>query len=181
MDEETVDETEPVEEVDTAEKEKRFPEEVVRRVRRESARYRIQGKAAKQQIEELTTKLNQLESEPNPDIILGREEVTALGEKLAHADLDLTVMHAKNAVALEAYEMGFISPEEAFDLLGDFTSTKAGIQKALKKLLKEHPELTTPKPPPPVPGIGGPPVGSHRFRRLTSADLWLNLLKGGRR
>lgn len=149
-------------------------------LRQECARYRLDRNAARTEIEELTGKLEAFKSGPSPEVEAAKARVADLELKLSQAELAGAELETKSRVIEEAFKLGFTEPEAAYEHidLAEINEDPASVKKALMALIKTNPELTTPEPVPPTPGISNHPSVPLK-RKLTANEEMLAFLQSG--
>jgi hypothetical protein len=144
-----------------------FEKEYVEGLRGEAANWRTKLRDSEKRVEALEGKLQEYEDANKSEL-----EKLASDKAKLEKELEATREQARSsaidtAIKLAAAKAGVIDPDAALALIDrseiDFTGgSVTGVDKALKKLLKEKTYLVGDEtPPPPTPGAGGSPIGTE--------------------
>ena len=142
-----------------------FSREYVEELRRENAKYRTSAKEAATQVEDRDTRLREFEDAGKSEVERLTAEKAALEQTIKDRDTAIVEQAIRSSVESAAAKAGVVDPEAAYLLINqselDYEDGKvAGVDKALKTLLKDKPYLvkSDTTPPPPDPGSGGTPI-----------------------
>ncbi len=162
-----------------------FSREYVEELRRESAKYRTSAKDLTKQVEARDATLKEHEDAGKSEVERLTAENTTLVQSLKDRDTAMVDQAIRIEVERAAAIAGVINPEAAYRLINhddlEYEDGKvAGVDKALKTLLKNEPYLVRQdaESPPPDPGSGGTPIDST----TSSADEeLLGVIMAGRK
>lgn len=142
-----------------------FDRATVEGLRSEAASWRTKLRAAEKQVEDLTGKVTKYEDANKSELERLTNEKTRLEATVEEGKRLLEESAVSTAVKLAAARADVIDPDAALALIDrseiNFSDgSTVGVEKALKKLLKDKPYLVKgeEKPVPPTPGAGGPPI-----------------------
>ena len=162
-----------------------FSREYVEELRRENAKYRTSAKESAKQVEDRDAQLKEHEDAGKSEVERLTAEKAALEQTLKDRDEAMTEQAIRSAVERAAAKAGVINPEAAYRLIDhdelEYEDGKvAGVDRALKTLLKNEPYLVRPdaEPPPPDPGSGGTPIDGEKS---TANKQMLSAMTGGRK
>lgn len=179
MTEETEAQEAPVEEP------KNYDEEYVRELRGEAANWRTKLRSTEEQVETLTNKLKEFEDSQKTELERLTEEKTKLEREKIDLERELTEEAVNAAIKVAASAANVVDVDAVVKMIDryDISYTDgvvSGIDKALKKLLKDKPYLLREvENEIPAPGIGGPPIGSSGAKGLDG--VFLEMMKGARK
>jgi len=152
---------------------KRFDAAYIRSLKAECARYRLALRDKKAEAADLEVQLEALQSGPSVEVLEARESLARFERELA----DLEDEQKKTAIMSTASEMGVIDPASAYRLLDESqVSDPQNVKNALIDLVRENPYLVEHGPPPPTPGVGGPPL---KPPKPTATELFAQMLRNG--
>jgi len=162
-----------------------FSREYVEELRRENAKYRTSAKDLAKQVEDRDAKLKEHDDAEKSEVERLTAEKATLEQEIVKRDEAMTDQVIRTEVERAAAKAGVINPEAAYRLIDhdelEYEDGKvAGVDKALKTLLKSEPYLVRPdaEPPPPDPGSGGTPIDGDK--PTVNKEL-LSMMKGARK
>lgn len=163
-----------------------FDREYVEGLRGEAAKYRTKLRDTQQEVESLTSKLKKFEDAQKSELERLTEEKAELERRAIDLEREMTESAIQADIKIQAAKLNIIDPEAAVVLIdrNDITYDEGkvtGVDKALKKLLKEKPYLTgeDKEVPPPTPGVGDKPLDGSDVQGIDGA--FLGMMKGAQK
>ena len=145
-----------------------FEREYVEGLRSEAKGYRLKLRDAEKRVENLETRLTELEDKDKPELERLVAEKQRLEKTLEEREKEIVNSAVNASIKVSAANLNVVDVDAAAALLDkselDYVDGQVtGVDKALKKLVKDKPWLVKPeeKPTPPSPGAGGPPIDSE--------------------
>jgi hypothetical protein len=143
-----------------------FDRTYVEELRSEAKGYRLKLRDTEKRVEDLEAKLKDISDAEKPEVERLTEEKARLETLLKDREVELQTSAVNTAIRMSAVQANVVDVEAVTALIdrNEITfedGSVAGVDKALKKLLKDKPYLIKggEEIPPPTPGAGGTPMG----------------------
>jgi hypothetical protein len=145
----------------------KYSQEYVEGLRGEAKGYRLKLRESERQTEDLRTKLQEHEDAGKSEVQRLTDDKTRLERALADRDKEMADIIINTEIRVAASAAGAINVDDVVALLDRSEISHqdgkvVGVDRAIKKLVKEKPYLVKSEEqptPPPTPGVGGPPIG----------------------
>jgi len=155
--------------------EERVPtESEVKGLRQEAASRRVALRESEKQVENLTAKLQKYANADKSELERLTEEKVALETQLINYQAEMEKVAVDTAIKLSAASAEVVDVEAITKLIDRSEivcdeGQVSGVEKALKRLLKDKPYLGKEPTPPPAPGTGGQPLDGSDVNGLDNA------------